>query len=53
LEVKILDKTGQQLTVEQVEQLNIWNATMAHICASVLERLQQANISASMLVAEA
>ena len=45
MEVKILDNTGRQLSREQLQQMNLWNDTLAHVCASALERLQQADIT--------
>ena len=53
MDIKILDQTGRQLTAEQLNQLNIWNTTISHICASVLERLLQAKVSTPGSVAEA
>jgi len=43
--VRIIDSNDQRLTEEQLECLNIWNSTMSHVCASVLERVGQGKLT--------
>lgn len=51
MDVKILDNTGQPISYEQMKQLNIWNDTLQHVCASAIERLQQAENTRPVSVA--
>jgi len=53
MNIRVLDQTGQQFTADQIKELNIWNETMSHICASVLERLSAEDITSSQSVAKA
>ena len=43
--VRIIDRNEQQLTVEQTKNLNIWNSTMSHVCASVMERIREGKVT--------
>ena len=52
LTVTIIDKNGKELTREELSQLNIWNPTMAHIFAAVIERMQKENLSNQTDVAQ-
>lgn len=37
MDIKVTDKYGTQLTIDQTKTLNIWNNEMSHICATALE----------------
>lgn len=43
--VRVIDSNEKRLTAEQVEKLNIWNSTMSHVCASVLERIRMDKVT--------
>ena len=49
--VQIFDSAGRQLSREQLKSMNIWTETMAHICATAIERARKAeNTAPSLLV---
>jgi len=52
MDIRILDRAGQPLSADQIEQLNIWNETMEHICASALERVRKENVAVPISVAK-
>lgn len=40
MKIRVIDNNGRPLKIEQMKSLEIWNSTISHVCASVLERLQ-------------
>ena len=52
LTVTIIDKNGNELTREELRQLNIWNPTMAHVFAAVIKRMRKENLSNQTDVAQ-
>lgn len=39
MEVRIIDHDGNPITSSQLTQLNLWNPTADHVCASTIQRV--------------